>query len=354
MACDGSGGRGAEPTVSTEAEPGVSGFVFEDKNGNGVRDEGERGVEWDLLMCMSDMCQQGTTDGNGRFHFDNVIPGRNSINLAHTVTGWQRVFRDCDAGTFTYAKGEHKTVDLPVRFVGKHASGHGGSVWKDGAPLPEGAQVEALVGEEVCGQTNTCGLRASRYFLWVASTEEKERCGEESAEVRFRVDGAMANQTAEWHDGESATVDLFAGPELAVFGGIVLMYRPGTPNIMVAEGTSVQAYVGDQLCGESTVFTVHPGPNMYQIVVLPDALRAGCGREGASVRFTIGGEPANEDAVWERGVHRLQLTIGDPPPPTPTPTPWPTPSPEPTRRPDKITPTPTATAKPSPSPTPRP
>lgn len=319
-ACD-SGGPGPEPTVSPETEPGVSGFVFEDKNGNGVRDEGERGVEWDLLMCMSDMCRSGTTKGNGRFYFDDVTPGRYSINLANAVTGWQRVVKDCDVGTFTYAQGEHKTVDLPVRFVGEHVSGYGGSAWKDGAPLPPGARVEALVGEKVCGETTVCGLRGSRYFLWAASAEEEEGCGEEGIDVHFRVDGAAANQTAQWHDGESATIDLFVGPDLAVFGGSVSVYRPDTTYTMAPEGTPVQAYVGDQLCGESTIFTVHPGPNMYQVAVLPDALRAGCGREGASVTFTIGGQTTNEVAVWQPGVHRLELSVGEPPSPTSTPRP---------------------------------
>jgi hypothetical protein len=315
MACDDSGGP---PGPS---EPGVFGFVFEDKNGNGVRDEGERGVEWNLLMCMADMCRSGTTMGDGRFHFDDVIPGRYSINLVDVPVGWQRTFKDCDVGTFTYGEGEHKTADLPVRFVGEHVSGFGGSVWRDGAPLPLGTHVEALVGEKVCGETATCGLRESRYFLWAASAEEEEGCGEEGAEVLFRVDGGTANQSAQWHDGDSATLDLFVGPDLAVFGGSVSVYGPDTTYTMAQDGTPVQAYVADQLCGETTTYTVHPGPNMYQVAVLPDALRAGCGREGASVTFTIGGEAANEEAVWQPGVHDLALSVGEAPTPSPTPRP---------------------------------
>jgi hypothetical protein len=307
----------ATPTPTADAEPGVSGVVFEDKNGNGVRDEGERGVEWDLSMCMSDMCRPGTTDGTGRFHFDKVIPGRNSIILANVVTGWQRVVKDCDAGTFTYHEGEHKTVDLPVRFVGKHASGYGGSVWKDGAPPSPGTRVEAMAGGEVCGETTTCGLRESRYTMWVASAEEEEGCGEEGAEVRFRVDGAAANQASQWHHGESVTLDLFVGPEPAVFEGSVSVYRSGTTSAMTPVGTPVQAYVADQLCGEGTTYTVHPGPNMYQVAVLPEGLRAGCAREGATVTFTIGGQPANEEAVWQSGVHRVELSVGEAPSPTP-------------------------------------
>jgi len=312
MACDGSDGP---PGPS---EPGVSGVVFDDRNRDGVRDAGEPGAKgWDLLMCMGDMCHSATTGGDGEFHFDDVPPGRYSIGLVDVPIGWQRAFQNCDVSTVTLGAGEHRTVDLAMRFVGEHVSGFGGSVWRDGAPVPAGTHVEALVGDKVCGETITCGPRESRYLMWVTSAEEQEGCGEEGAQVRFRIDGAVANQTAQWHDQESATVDLFVGPDLAVFGGSVFAHRPDAPNITVPEGATVSAYVGDRLCGESTIFVAHPGPSMYQIVVLPDALRAGCGSEGAPITFAIDGEAANEVAVWQPGVHRVELTVGQPPSPSP-------------------------------------
>jgi hypothetical protein len=217
--------------------------------------------------------------------------------------------------------------------------------------------------------------------MLVVSAEEKGGCGEEEAEVRFRVGGAMANETAEWHlqhpthlhEGREiptlpATLDLIVGPEPAMFEGAVYDYRPDAPCHCAEEGAPVKAYVGGRLCGESAVFPVHPGPMSYQVVVLPEALRAGCGKEGAPITFTIGGEPANEDAVWEPGFHRLELSLGEPPPPTPSRTPWPTPSPEPTAglwtrtatpwiMPTPSPPpllTPTATVRPRATPTPRP
>ena len=347
MACDDSRGTGAEPSVS--------GSVFNDRERNGARDKGEPGVEgWTLLMCMGDMCQSATTGGAGRFHFDGVPPGRYNIGLVDVPVGWQRAFQDCGVGTVTLGEGEHKTVDMAVRFVGTTVSGFGGSVWKDGAPLPEGTGIEALVEEKVCGETTTCGLRESTYFMWVVSAEQEEGCGEDGTEVRFRLGGAMANQTAQWQDQDSASVDLFVGPDLAVFEGLVLAYRPDTPSIMIPEGAPVNAYVGERLCGESTIFVAHPGPNRYQIVVLADALQAGCGSEGALITFALDGQPANEGAQWQPGVHHLELTVGEPPPPTPSPTRRPSPSPSPTQRPGKITPTPTATAPPTRSATPGP
>ena len=349
MACGGS----AEPADETAGEPGVSGFVFNDRNGNGMRDKGEPGVEgWELHLCMGDACSSpATTGGGGHFHFDRIPPGQYQMILMDAHPGWQRTLQDCAWGTVILGQGEHKTADMAVRFVGEHVSGFGGSIWKDGAPVPEGTRIEALVGEKVCGETTTCGLRESRYFLWVISAREEGGCGEEDAEVRFRVDGTVVNQAAQWHDQDSATVDLFVGPELAVFEGPVFVYRPDTPNIMASEGTGVKAYVGDRLCGESAIFAAHPSPNSYQVVVLPDALRAGCGTEGASVRFTIGDEPVNEGAAWQPGVRRLTLSVGEPPP-TSSPTPRPTVSPSPTRRPGKITPT--ATVGPPATATPRP
>lgn len=306
-------------------EPGVSGFVFKDRDSDGVRDNGEPGVEgWQLHLCMGDACSSSaTTDGGGRFHFDHLPPGQYQMILMDAQPGWQRVRADCSSDMLSLGQGEHKTADVAVRFVGEHVSGFGGSVWEGGAPVPEGTRVQALVGEKVCGETTTCGLREATYFIWVASAGDEDGCGEEGSGVSFRVDGATANQMAQWHDQDSATVDLFVGPDLAVFEGPVFIHRPDTQNILAAPGTPVRAYVGNRLCGETTVFSTHPAPNSYEVVVLPDALRDGCGVEGASVRFTIGDEPANEGASWQPGVHDLGLTIGEPPPPTPTPTPRP-------------------------------
>jgi len=352
--------------------PSISGVVFADLNGNGVRDPSEPGVKgWQVNLCLSDMCRSATTGSGGGYHFDDA---RGEYGLGMRVHfGWQRVKRTFASGQVSIGEGEHKEVDIAVRFVGEEVSGFSGSVWKDGASAPEGTRVEALVGEKVCGETTAYGLRESHYSMWILSAKEKAGCGTEGAEVRFRVGGTTANETAEWHlqhpthlhEGREVetlpeTLDLIVGPVLAIFEGSVLVYRADTPNILAPEGAPVRAYVEDRLCGESAVFPTYPGPSAYQIIVLPEALRAGCGREGASVRFTIGDEPTNEDGVWEPGVHRLQLTTGEPPPPTPSPTPspapsWtrtPTPWAQPTPSPRALTPT--ATARPPATPTPRP
>jgi len=353
--------------------PSISGYVFADLNGNTVRDWGEPGVKgWQVSLCVLDMCRATTTSGGGGYNFDHAS-GQHGIGL-DVPFGWQRVGRTSSSGQLSVGEREHKKVDIAVRFVGEEVSGFSGSVWENGAPVPEGTRVEALVGEKVCGDTTAYGVRESRYSMWVRSANEKGDCAKEGAEVRFRVGGAMANETVQWHlqhpthlhegrevDTLTETLDIVVGPESAIFEGAVYDYRPDAPCHCAEQGAPVKAYVEDRLCGESTIFPTHPGPMSHQVVVLPEALRAGCGREGASVTFTIGDELANEDAVWEPGAHRLTLSVGEPPPPTPSPTPRPTVSPEATRR-GPITPTPTvtpfltptATVGPPPTPTPRP
>ncbi|HJX61758.1 MAG TPA: SdrD B-like domain-containing protein, partial [Dehalococcoidia bacterium] len=311
-------------------EPSISGVVFNDLDGDGEWDWGEPGLEgWQVNLCVLDVCQSSTTSAGGDYHFDNVR-GKYGVGM-RVPFGWQRVERTSASGWVSVGEGEHKGVDIAVRLIGEEVSGFSGSVWRDGQPASEGARIEALVGEKVCGETTAYGLRESHYSMWVLSASERGDCGEEGAEVRFRVGGAMANETVQWrlqhpthlHEGREVdtlteTLDLIVGPELAIFEGAALEYRPDNPCHCAPEGAAVRAYVEDRLCGESVVFPVHPGPSSYQIVVLPDALRAGCGRVGASVRFTIGDEPANEGAVWEPGVHRVELSVGEPPTPSPT------------------------------------
>ncbi len=138
----------------------------------------------------------------------------------------------------------------------------------------------------------------------------------------------------------------------AIFSGTVTLNGVRAP-----EGTIVQATIGATTCGQ----TATVGGN-YQIEVLPASSRTGCGVNGALVRFTVDGRPADQAGTFDSTqAQRLDLTAGQASTPTPTPSPSPTatpsPSPSPTATPSPsptATPSPTAspTASPSPSPTP--
>jgi hypothetical protein len=61
-------------------------------------------------------------------------------------------------------------------------------------------------------------------------------------------------------------------------------------------GTNVSASIGGNVCGQTTV----QADSTYVLDVVSSGQTAGCGTEGASVSFTVGGDPAGS-ATWSSG-----------------------------------------------------
>ncbi|MCC6381549.1 MAG: IPT/TIG domain-containing protein, partial [Dehalococcoidia bacterium] len=105
----------------------------------------------------------------------------------------------------------------------------------------------------------------------------------------------------------------------ARFAGSVVVAGVGA-----ASGTTVEARVGSAVCGSTAVF-LEGGVSRYVVdVAATDSSHPGCGSEGATVTFSIGGAQANQAGVWHSyQLNVLDLTVGavpiTPTPPTPTP-----------------------------------
>jgi|GEM_PF-1156361 len=100
----------------------------------------------------------------------------------------------------------------------------------------------------------------------------------------------------------------------------------------VPDGTEVRGYIDGKDCtqaGPSYRGTVtEGGVSAYSILVMHESQEPGCGSEGKTVTFTIGGRPAEQTATWRSGPQQLNLNAGSGEPlqlPTPTPTPTPDP-----------------------------
>ena len=78
-----------------------------------------------------------------------------------------------------------------------------------------------------------------------------------------------------------------------------------------AAGTDVTATVGGTVCGQTTV----QADSTYVLDVVSSGQTAGCGTEGASVSFTVGGSPAGT-AAWSSGQFTEQDLAGAAAPPT--------------------------------------
>ena len=123
-------------------------------------------------------------------------------------------------------------------------------------------------------------------------------------------------------------------PPSTVFGSI--SDSGGT----VEAGVTVQAYIGDTLCGKQgkTEFTGEGAARVtvYVVDVESDDQTPGCGRQNAQqqIRVKIGDRFADQTATWDPGPVRLDVTFGNA-----TPVPIPTFTPSPTRTPNPNAPT---------------
>jgi IPT/TIG domain len=94
-------------------------------------------------------------------------------------------------------------------------------------------------------------------------------------------------------------------------------------------GTGIQAYIGSALCGSSTVFP-SGGDTRYVIdVAVADGTHPGCGADGATVTFWVGGSQAQSGAWHNYQLTNLDLVVGTTAPPPPAPPTLSAPAPRP-------------------------
>jgi hypothetical protein len=152
--------------------------------------------------------------------------------------------------------------------------------------------------------------------------------------------------------GGASVPPALAQPQIPAtfFGSASIDGRP------VDDGTEVRGYIDGKDCtqpGPAYQGTVTDGGvSAYSIVVMHESQEPGCGSEGKTVTFTVGGQAAEQTSPWSTGSPiRLDLNAGAGQPiPLPTPTPSPTIDPA---RPTATTQPPTSAGEASPALTPR-
>jgi hypothetical protein len=134
---------------------------------------------------------------------------------------------------------------------------------------------------------------------------------------------------------------LAQAPPTRVFGSVTVDGQ--TPPV----GTTVEAFIGDRRCGTGDVRELgDPIGTGFLVDVDADAFNPGCGNDGETITFVVGGVPAAETATFQTGNFVRQDLTASGQPATPTPAPSPSPSP--------ATPSPSPTATPTPTPAPSP
>jgi hypothetical protein len=308
---------------------GYFGNVFNDANENGKRDASEGAFRTIVRQRVSDTFAEFATDMEGNFRViesATPIPGNPvspELNLstcpAYPVegdnpTGYRfttPVPNSCGRwGCATKVSDQvFRCQDFGLYLVDPDPSYFIGEVWENAAPVAPGSLVTAWIGDTDCGEGYVWGNGVTtRYDIIVHSAKTRAGCGTEGAEVRFTLNGGTTPAVGQWHvrtmQSLQQVLDIVIGPPFAVYDVQIVTTATDRQG-----DRSVQAYVGDIICAEGTASRAgmipYPGTRM---VVPPESLRAGCGKEGATVRFVVDGVAYSPTQSWTPGTHRVQLT----------------------------------------------
>ena len=318
---------GPEFTVwMLEAVRGSFGRVFDDLDEDGERDPEEPGISCSLRRMVGDVVWTVRSDMEGNFR--DVFRTGPSDEEPLEVTSCP-LYPDAPPGyrvtaprpgpcgrngcvTRTGAQ-LYRCQDFGLHLVDTNGARFRGSIWENAAPVAAASLVTATIGNTVCGEGyvwNDLWDGRSRYEVIVRSDEARGGCGTEGAEVRFSLDGREIATVGYWQKGKES-LDLVIGPPFAEFE-VKLEVPRGSPY----GGEHLQAYVGDVLCGEARGrASMIAYTSFFTLVVLPDSLRPGCGREGDVIRFMVNGQPLPQTATWSPGQHSLKLTTAPVRPP---------------------------------------
>ena len=158
----------------------------------------------------------------------------------------------------------------------------GGHVWVDARPA--GGEVTVLIDGRVCAveQTLLPPVGTPVFSIEVPSASLKPGCGTAGATVQFAFNGTSVPQTVTFSSGETKLLELIAGPPFGRYGG-TFTYADAIADYVV------EPLIDGHVCGEQLPWP-KGGPEhtfFYELVVDPDALREGCGRDGAAVDVRV-------------------------------------------------------------------
>jgi len=181
---------------------GISGMVFLDENGNGLRDPGEEGVPDVRVLIGSRMAE---TDSAGRYHAWDVVPFEPILLRIDSLSVRNPLFVSrYDAVSIVPSPNSYRVLDVPLVETGVLE----GRVLRatDGVMLPAGALVLVLTNLETGerreistfsdGEFYVLGVRPGDYRLEV-SAAFLNKAGEAAEPVRVRVEPSRSNDDVE-------------------------------------------------------------------------------------------------------------------------------------------------------------
>jgi hypothetical protein len=176
-----------------------------------------------------------------------------------------------------------------------------GTATVDGVPLEGGTFWFGVLNDGLWAACSFEGVRPAhgRYERVVVAESEVPGCGEPGAPMAALTvkDGVVLADETVWPDVNSANfnVEFVSGsgqPSSAAFTrvyGAVL----DVDGALVPPGTSIDAYIGEALCGRTSIPPADMqfgAPDEFSLFVAGPGTRAGCDA-GGEMRFEVNGEP---------------------------------------------------------------
>lgn len=212
-----------------------------------------------------------------------------------------------------------------------------GNIYIDAAEAPRGTPVEALIGGLVCGRTRTAtevvpvGPKGVTSFfeIRVAPDAEIPGCGREGVEIRFRVNGRLANEAQTWRplpkpDPRACANAVLAGdpdrsscsepPHIILTVGEPFLMLGGFirgPGLTFPLNGKVEAFVEGKLCGVDDI----QAEGWYWVIVRTEQVQPGCAAPGREVTLRFNGLEAPQRADGAPGFRNLDVTLSSPLPP---------------------------------------
>ena len=222
-------------------------------------------------------------------------------------------------GSATTSTGQMNDTSLePARYHG--------TATIDGAELPPGTEIEAVIDGELRGSVTVepAGVYGNESDPDAMLEVHGDSTEDGNATVSFLADGHAVSETVTWASNETRAVDLTvdrsdpAPLPAAYFGSVMIDGEPAEV------GTEVVAEVDGEV--RDSVVIEEEGQYGSGEAFDEKLIVAGTPDESgeASVTFLVDGEPAAEDHEWTAGtLHELNLTVEQeataPPPPPPPP-----------------------------------
>ena len=315
----------------------VTGVVFDDYDGDGLRGKGEPGIpdKEVFLSQPGQFLRRVTTNAGGSYRVGGLAPGEYELSVVLDRSVGLCVLLDdsfsplerswCagftfpwttvpEAVTMTVAAGTTMEVD-----VGAQAADVAlitGDALLDADYAPVGTVIEAFVGDQACGATEVAGGLPFNFTMQVHGERSREGCAAIGDIVRFVVGGVPAAEPFTYVPFAQVSRPGFHIHHLVAMERHAWYWSGPLARTGTNDAVEIKALIDGVVCGATWTHRSRFGPGAMvgfdRLIVPSEEVTPGCGRPGAEVSFRAGGLASTTSIPWRPGLQELELTfVGD-------------------------------------------